>query len=125
MGDSWSLIKAEFRIDRPALERAAAAHGNESVDEMLEFAEQESGICFDVDSTGNVVSATIENEIDMPSEFERVCEQLAPYVRKGSFLELEIEGGHSRLEFDGEGCDWVEVEDEKPKKSWLRRLFGG
>lgn len=117
------MIKAEFRIDRGALKRAAAAAKNDSVAELREFAAQESGMDFELDASGNVVGATVDDSVDMPPDFEAVCEQLAPYVRKGSFPELEIEGGVSRMEFDGESCDCVDVE-QKPKRSWFRSLLG-
>jgi hypothetical protein len=132
MGDGWNIVKADFHIDRAALERAVPELGFESVEHLLEYMEEDIGMDFQLDERGNVVGVTLAEDVEMPSEFEQSCAKLAPYIRRGSFLVLEIEDIAEfvvyRIEFDGEEDDWIEEKvvekvEEKPKQSWFRRLL--
>jgi hypothetical protein len=99
------LIELKLWMSRDALARGVDdLHGGD-VAGFRQMLADETGLVLVLDDDGNVTGATFEHD-DMTAALDDFCADFAPYVRAGSFIELELEddGTHCRWEFDGSEC---------------------
>ena len=110
MSTPANLIGLKLWIDRDALARGVDdLHGGD-VDGFCRMLADEAGLVLQRDDQGTVTGASFEHE-NMTAALDDFCTDFAPYVRAGSFIELELEddGTRCRWEFDGAECHGTET----------------
>jgi hypothetical protein len=110
MSTPATLIGLQIKIDRDALARGVEdLHGGD-IAGFIRMLADETGLVLRLDDAGNVTGATFEHE-NMTAALDDFCEDFAPYIRAGSFIELELEddGVRCRWEFDGSECKATET----------------
>jgi hypothetical protein len=110
MSTPAKLIGLQLWIDRDALARGVAdLHGGD-VGEFCRVLAEDTGLLVQRDADGSVCGATFEGD-NMTAALDDFCEEFAPYIRAGSFIELELEddGTRARWEFDGTECHATET----------------
>ena len=104
------LVGLKLWIDRAALARGVEdLHGGD-VAGFCRMLADEAGLALQLDDDGNVCGASFEHD-SMTAALDDFCTDFAPYIRAGSFIELELEddGTRCRWEFDGSECVGTET----------------
>jgi hypothetical protein len=110
MSTPAKLIGLQLWIERDALARGVDdLHGGD-VEGFIRMLADEAGLGLLRDDAGNVCGASFEHD-NMTAALDDFCTDFAPYVRAGSFIELELEddGTRCRWEFDGAECVGTET----------------
>jgi len=103
MGYTASFVRASFWVDRSGLERVVEAGDHESAAHYCENVAFYCGLDLELDDDDNISSVGYEFD-KLTHALDEYLDELAPVVRKGSFLELAGEGELLRFDFDGTRC---------------------
>jgi hypothetical protein len=110
MSTPAKLIALQLWIDRDALARGVEDLHGGNVESFRQMIADEAGLVLNLDEDGNVCGASFEHD-NMTAALDDFCSDFAPYVRAGSFIELELEddGTRARWAFDGRECVGTET----------------